>query len=168
MLCLTNRQYRILKRYWPLRESCWGTSKSKNASPKRMLSMLQPYLLYFKIGGILVGVIAIAGVLWWVTSAFNERGRLRTDVAIKASQIEGYQAAMARELKLREDINEAISNIQITTNNTIKNIDGAKAPTAANGTAIQLVPSGVLPKVSPVSTFANITTNSNSTVTQAN
>jgi hypothetical protein len=128
--------------------------------------MLNPYLLYIKIGLVALLIIVILGSYWWLQGVIKERDSLRIADAMKTSQIAQYQQAMAQTIKLQENINEAISKIRVTSNNYIKTIDNGKAPDVPDGTRIQLVSGGMLEQTNSVPTFTNTSTNSISSIHQ--
>ena len=120
-------------------------------------------MLYLKAGLCLVAVLLVAGAYWKISSAFAERDELRESVKVAQAQVQMYQESMARDAKTREDINDAISKIKVTSNIQVKQIDTAPQDPVDDGAVVQLVPSGV-PQVPGVSTFTNVSTGSGSAV----
>jgi type II secretory pathway pseudopilin PulG len=123
-------------------------------------------LIYLKISLVVIALIAIVGLYWWISGTFAERDRLKISEAVKTVQIQQYQEAMAANIKLNEDINNAISKIRVTSNNYIRSVDTGKAPDVPDGTRIQLVAGG-LPSSSGMPTFANYSTNGGGSVPEA-
>lgn len=122
--------------------------------------------LYLKLAGLAVVLIAIGSAYWWISSAFDERDKLRISYAEKVTQVQQYQESIARDIKFREGVNDAISKIRVTSNVKVNQIDSQPPPNLPDGTVVQLV-SGGLPQMSGMPTFTNVTASSRSTVTQA-
>lgn len=124
-------------------------------------------LLYVKLGAVLLAIIALAGLYFWISSAFEERDKLRVTSSVQAMQVQQYQQMIAQNIKLNEDINNAISKIRLTSNNYIKAIDTGRPPVVSDGDVVQLVPGGMLQAMPSMPTFSNASTNSIKSVSEA-
>jgi hypothetical protein len=100
-------------------------------------------LPWFKIGAVVALLVVIGLLYWWISSAFDERDRLKALSDNQETQIQGYQQAMARDAQVRETINDAIGKIKATNNTIIQQIFNDPPPTAGDGDVIRLFGGGV-------------------------
>lgn len=118
-------------------------------------------MLYLKIAGA-AAVVCFVGYIYY---ALNDRASLQAQTKAQQAQIQQYQESMARDVQIREGINDAISKIKITSNNYIKQVDSGKPLNVPDGTVIELVPGGMLVEQPSMPTYANVSSNSRSTNT---
>jgi hypothetical protein len=105
--------------------------------------MLNPYLLYIKIG---LAALAVAFLFWL---GWHEMG-IRADLKAKTAEAALQKAAADQHLKqfqdyinLNKDISNAIQNVKIKSSNYIQSVETSPPPVISDGGTVVLVPAGV-------------------------
>ena len=122
---------------------------------------LNPYLLYVKIGLIVLLILSILGAAWYVKATFAEKDRLLGEKAQLEFSLatEKQRVAVAMEqLKIWQDtvakMNAAVKNIKIQSDTYITGTENEKAPEFNGRKSIPfIVPS--LPASSGMPGYAN-------------
>ena len=111
-------------------------------------SLAMPYLLYIKIGLVVVVLVALVGMGLHVRSVFNERdellvdqGRLQTELTVEklkyTSMLEQYEQISA----MNKEIIEAVKHVKIKSNIYIDKVEASPLPAPAAGGSV-FVPGG--------------------------
>jgi len=127
-------------------------------------TVVNPYLLWIKIGVAVLAVSAIIGGCVYVRSVFHERDTLLVEKAAIQKQLKDTQDSIIADKKLQEGIANAVKNIRVVSNNYIQSVEDAPPPVVVDGGTIVLVPAGVPQAVPALRVFANVSSNGNSPV----
>lgn len=105
--------------------------------------MLNPYLLYIKLG---LAALAVAGLIWFGWNEMAIRADLKaakTEAALHKSAAEQAAKQFSDYVTLQKGIADAIQNVKIKSNNYIQAIESAPPPEADDGDPVVLVPGGL-------------------------
>lgn len=115
---------------------------------------LNPYLLYIKIGAIIVALCGPIGVGLYVRHVFNDRSRLQAENGTLATKLSIEQAKYLslmtqtnQILEMNQKIIEAVKRVKINSNIYIDKVEAAKLSAPVAGGTV-LVPGG-MPKALP-------------------
>lgn len=113
-------------------------------------TVVTPYLVWIKIGLIVLALTSLIGVLWYVTRTFKERDRLLADQGKLQTElnIEKQKLIVAVEqLNIWQDtvkkMNESVRNIKIQSDTYIQGIENEKIPVADAGASVAFILPGV-------------------------
>ena len=112
--------------------------------------MLEPYLMWIKIAGYGVAVIALITICWSIRNAYRERDELEISQGVLRAQLitEQQKVIVAMEqLKIWQDtvekMNRAIKNIKVEANTYVEQTLKEPKPVIPAGGSVPLVLSGV-------------------------
>lgn len=123
------------------------------------LSSINPYMLYLKIGAIVLVVIGLFWLGWHEMSIRADLKAKSAEAALQKATTEQYAKEFADYIQLNKEIADAIKTVKVQSNNYIQTIDSAPPPPAADGDTVVLVPAGVpvgppLPGMSKLTNFS--------------
>jgi len=125
-----------------------------------LTDVINPYLLYIKIGAVALVVAALFFGGAWVRGVFAERAQLKDKIELleldkRRAEQQAADAIHQRNeyIKLNREIVDAIKKIKIQSNNFIQTIENDPAPVPpADGGALPFIAPGVpeaLPPTDP-------------------
>lgn len=110
---------------------------------------INPYLLYIKIGVLVIAVCGVIGISWYIRHAFADRaklqvetGRLRSELVVEKQKYDGLLLQTEQIMAMNQKIIEAVKRVKINSSVYIDRVEAAKLSVPVAGGTV-LVPGGM-------------------------